>query len=98
MGTIFTLQTLIFVLIALAGSVCHVLKKWSKKEIEGTLADWWLVNKQASLASVFTVVGGVISLAAHGDLSNFNDALQVLVAWGIGYIGDSATNSQKVKP
>lgn len=94
MDKLITVTALSFYILAMAGIVFHVVLKWSKKEIEGSPADWFRANPQATVYSMLTVYGAVVGLIAAGQVTDINNLMQVIAVFGIGYVGDSAVNKQ----
>lgn len=85
--------------LAQAGMFSHYLKKWLRKEIEGSLLDYLLRDHPRETAlALFTLYG----ITATAILSGQFDALTlkqiVMPSWLLGYTVDSAMNKGAAKP
>lgn len=95
MNKLFTLNAFVFYFIAAAGIVGHVVKRWAFKEINTTITDWFVTNKQTTVAMMLGVYGALILLVANDAANNYNDLMQVIAVFSLGYVGNSTINTDK---
>ena len=94
MDKLLTLNALYFALIATAGIVGHVVKKWSQKQIEVSVYDWFASNPQSTVAMFTGVFGSLALFIANDQANDINNLMQVMAVFGLGYMGNSAVNKQ----
>ncbi len=92
---LFSLSAFVFYGVALFGMVMHGLVRWSNGEIEGNLADWFLVNKKATIQALLASLGSTAGLILAGTVTDFNVPADVLAVWGVSYVMDNKLNNQK---
>ncbi len=92
---LFSVSAFVFYGVALFGLLMHGLVRWSNGEIEGRLADWFLVNKKATVKSCVAAIGSTAGLILAGTVTDFNVPADVLAVWGVSYFMDSKLNNQK---
>lgn len=93
MNELFTHNALVFYLIALAGVLAHAVKKDLRGELSVSVVTYlFQVNRRASVLMVMVAVGGIAAAILTGQLTDPQAGVQVLAAWGIGYMADSALN------
>lgn len=86
-------------LVAQAGMFSHYLKKWLRKEIEGSLVDYlWRDHPRETALAMFTLYGIVGSAILSGQFDGLTVQQLVLSAWLLGYTVDSAMNKGAPKP
>lgn len=92
MGTILpglmNLDTLVYFVIVVAGTICHFLKKCMADKIE--LGQYWTTRKYTSILSIFGAVVGFAMLLAQHDTSIFS-------FFCCGYLSDSLFNRADAK-
>ncbi len=92
---LFSLSSFVFYGIAVFGLLMHAVVRWSNNEIEGSVADWFLVNKKATVHSLLAAIGATAGLILAGSIADYNTAADVLAVWGVSYFMDSKLNNQK---
>ncbi len=92
---LFSFNAFVFYGIALFGLLMHAVVRWSNGEIEGRLADWFLVNKKATVKASLAAVGATAGLILAGTVADFNVPADILAVWGVSYFMDSKLNNQK---
>lgn len=86
----------VFYGIAILGMLTHAVVRWSNGAIEGSIADWFLVNKKATTAAFLASIGATVALVLNGTVSDINSGAHILAVWGVSYFADSKLNSQAV--
>lgn len=94
MTALFALNTLWFSLIAIAGVIGHVIKKWADDEIKISVLDWFLGNPKSTVVMLFSVFGSLFAAIAAGQVNNINDLNQVALVFVWGFACNSAVNKQ----
>jgi len=94
MEKFFTLNMLWFALIATAGVICHVIKKWSDGEIKESINAWFICNPRSTVAMLLTVYGSLVLAVAAGQINDVNDLNQVALVFTWAFAGNSAVNKQ----
>ncbi len=95
MVKLFSFTAFVFYGVALFGLVMHAVVRWSNGEIEGNLADWFLVNKKATVKACLAALGATAGLILAGTVADFNIPADILAVWGVSYFMDSKLNNQK---
>ena len=95
MNSLFTLNALVFHLVALAGIIAHAIKKDLRGELRVSVFSYlFQVNRKSSALMAMTAISGVSGAILAGQLSDPQVGVQVIAAWGIGYMADSTVNRQ----
>ncbi len=90
-----SLSAFVFYGVAIFGLLMHGVVRWSNGEIEGNLADWFLVNKKATVKAFLAAIGATAGLILAGTIADFNAPADILAVWGVSYFMDSKLNTQK---
>lgn len=94
MDKLFTLNMVYFSLLAMAGVVGHVVKKWYDGEIQISVYAWFIGNPKSTVAMLVAVFGSLVAAIAAGQINNINDLNQVMLAFTWGFACNSAVNKQ----
>jgi hypothetical protein len=92
MQILFTVNTLVFLAVAMIGMVMHAVKKWADGDINGNLIDWYLVNPRATVRALLTCLGGLAGLVLTGVAVDWHISAQIVAVWGVGYGADTLNN------
>lgn len=85
--------------LGLAGMASHYVKKWLRKEIEGSLLDYLFRDHARDTAfAIFTYAGVAASALLAGQFDGMTLKQIALPAWLLGYTIDSAVNKATTKP
>lgn len=94
MNALLTLNTFWFSLLAIAGVIGHVVKKWADDEIKTSVTDWFIGNPKSTVAMLLSVFGTLFAAIAAGQVNNINDLNQVALVFVWGFACNSAVNKQ----
>ena len=95
MDKLITMNAFYFYAIAIIGLLSHAVIRWTNNELEGSISDWFLVNRKASVNAFLLAMGGTIALILTGGITDPNDSANILAVWGVSYFMDSKFNNQK---
>lgn len=96
MEQVLTLNTLIFVVVALVGAVSHALKKWWNEELQvGLLEYFFKKNVRSTLNMLAAALGGTLTGILAGTFTDPQVGAQVIAVWGIGWAANSSFNKQE---
>lgn len=91
MDKLITLTAFGFYALALVGILAHAVKKWAMHEINYSVFDYlFTVDPRGTLLTMSTAIGAVITAVGTGQISNLHTFADVAVAFGAGFMCDSA--------
>jgi hypothetical protein len=95
MDKIFSIVTLVFLLVALLGVFMHSVKKWTQGEITGSVVDWFVMNPKATVGVLLVAGSGVVSGVIANELTDFHAGVQFGAAFLLGFSADTFNNQGK---
>lgn len=96
MNQLFTQTTFMFLFVAYIGILAHVIVKWLKNELQIPPMDYlFRVNQKASALMFLGTCGGIATGVLTQQFTDIQNSTQILAAWAIGYMADSALNRQQ---